>query len=71
MSPFQRQLPILQNTINNCDTLRDNFLKSFAKTISQTGVSCSYVLYVIIEKYVPFQRHLGDSVALPEANYFS
>ena len=57
MSPFQKRMPILQNTIHNCDTLRDKFPEGFAETLSQTGVSCSYVLYVIIAKYVPFQRH--------------
>ena len=36
-SPFHRQLPILQNTINNLD----NFPQGFAETLSQNGVSCS------------------------------
>ena len=44
MKPFQRKLPILQNTINNCDTFRDNFPKCFAETLSQTGVSCSFIM---------------------------
>ena len=56
-NPFQRHLPILQNTINNCDTLCDNFLKSFAEILSQTVVSCLYILYVIIAKYIPFESH--------------
>ena len=54
ISPFQSQLTILQNAINN-------FSDPHAETLSQTGVSCSYVLYVIIAKYVPFQRHLYDN----------
>ena len=32
-SPFQKQFTILQNTINNCDTLRDNFPQGFAETL--------------------------------------
>ena len=46
-SPFQRQLPILQNTINNCHTLRDNFPQGLAETFSQMGASCSYVVYML------------------------
>ena len=60
-SPFQRQLPILQNTINNWHTLREKFSDLRAETLSQTGMSCSYVLYVIIAKYVPFQRRFYDN----------
>ena len=56
-SPFQRQLRVLQNVINICDTLHDNFPQGFAETLSQTAVSCSYVVYVIFAKYIPFQRH--------------
>ena len=52
---------ILQNAINNWYTLRDNFSDLHAETLLQTGVSCSYVLYVIIAKYVLFQRHFYDS----------
>ena len=33
-SPFQKQLTILQNMMNNCDTLRDNFPQGFAETLS-------------------------------------
>ena len=53
-SPFQRQLTILQNAINN-------FSDPHAETLSQTGVSCSYVLCVIIAKDVCFQRHFYDN----------
>ena len=60
MSPFQSQLTILKNTINNWHTLRDNISDQRAETLSQTGVSCSYVLCVIIAKYVPIQRHFYD-----------
>ena len=60
-SPFQRQLTILQNAINHWHTLRDNFSDPHAETLSQTGVSCSYVLCVIIEKDVCFQRHFYDN----------
>ena len=56
-SPFQSQLTILQNAINNWHTLHDNFSDLHAETLLQTGVSCSNVLYVLIAKYVPFQRH--------------
>ena len=58
-SPFQRQVTILQNAINNWHTLRDNISDPRAETLSQTGVSCSYVLqnmypfrdiFTIIEK---------------------
>ena len=59
-SPFQRQLTILQNAINNWHTLRDNFSDPHAETLLQTGVSCSYVLCIIIAKYVCFQRHFYD-----------
>ena len=59
-SPFQRQLTILQNAINNWHTLRDNISDPRAETLSQTGVSCSYALCVIIAKYVPIQRHFYD-----------
>ena len=52
---------ILYNVINNWHTLRDNFSDPHAETLSQTGVSCSYVLYVIIAKYAPFQRHFYDN----------
>ena len=55
-SHFQSQLTILQNGINNWYTLRDNISDPHAETLSQTGMI--YVLYVIIAKYVPFQRHL-------------
>ena len=58
--PFQSQLTILQNAINNWHTLRDNISDPHAETLLQTGVSCSYVLYVIA-KYVPFQRHFYDN----------
>ena len=61
LSPFQRELMILQNAINNWYTFRDNFSDLHAETLSQTGVSCSYVLYVIIAKYVPCQRHFYDN----------
>ena len=60
-SPFHSQLTILQNAINNWYTLRDNLSDPRAETLVQTGVSCSYVLYVIIAKYVPFQRHFYDN----------
>ena len=60
-SPFQSQLTILQNAINNWHTLRDNFSDPSAGTLLQTGVSCSYVLYAIIAKYVPFQRQFYDN----------
>ena len=50
----------LQNAIDDWHTLRDNLSDLRAETLSQTGVSCSYVLYVIIAKYVPFQRHFHD-----------
>ena len=52
---------ILQNTIDKWYTLRDNFSDSYAETLSQTGVSCSYVPCVIIAKYVPFQRDFYDN----------
>ena len=55
-SPFQNQLTILQNAINNWYTLRDNISDPRAETLPQTGMI--HVLYVIIAKYVPFQRHL-------------
>ena len=57
MRPFHSQLKILQNAINNWHTLHDNISDLHAETLSQTDVSCSYVLYVVIAKYVPFQRH--------------
>ena len=60
-SPFQSQLTILQNAINNWHALRDNFSDPHAETLSQTGVSWSYVLYVIIAKYAPFQRRFYDN----------
>ena len=47
-SPFESQLTILLNAINNWHTLCDNFSDPRAETLSQTGVSYSYVLYVII-----------------------
>ena len=56
-SPFQSQLTIMQNAITLCD----NFSDLHAETLLQTSVSCSYVLYVIIAKYVPFQRHFNDN----------
>ena len=52
---------IMQNAINNWCTLHDNFSDPLAETLSQIGVSCSYVLYVIIAKYVPFQRHFCEN----------
>ena len=52
---------ILQNAIDNWHTLCDNFSDPHADTLSQTGVSCLYVLYVIIAKYVPLQRHFNDN----------
>ena len=63
MSPFHSQLRILQNAINKWYTLRDSFsdLHAYAETLSQTGVSCSYVPYVIIAKYISFQRHFFDN----------
>ena len=61
MSPFQSQLTILQNAINKWYTLRDNFSHSHAETLLQTGMTCSYVPYVIIARYVPFQRHFYDN----------
>ena len=61
LSPFHSQLMILQNAINNWYTLRDNLSDPRVETLSQTGVSCSYVLYVIIAKYVPLQRHSYDN----------
>ena len=61
VSPFQRQLTILQNTINNWHTLRDNISDPRAETLSQTGVSCSYGLSVIIAKYFPIQRDFYDN----------
>ena len=54
-------MTILQNAINNWHTLRDNISDPSAETLSQTGVSCSYVLCVIIAKYVPIQRHFYDN----------
>ena len=45
LSPFQGQLTILQNVINNWFTLRDNFSDPHVETLSQTGVSCSYICY--------------------------
>ena len=61
MSPFQSQLKILQNAINNWHTLHDHFSDPHAERLSQTGVSCSYVLYVLIAKYVPFEKHFYDN----------
>ena len=60
-SPFHSQFTILQNAINKWYTLCDNFFDLHAETLSQTGVSCSNVLCVIIAKYVPFQRHFYDN----------
>ena len=60
-SPFQSELAILQNAINNWHTHRDNFSDLHTKTLSQTDVSCSDVLYVTIAKYVPFQRHFYNN----------
>ena len=60
-SPFQRQLTILQNAINNWYTHRDNISNPSAETLSQTGVSCSYALCVISAKYVSIQRHFYDN----------
>ena len=57
MSPFQIQLNILQNAINNLHTLSD----PHAETLSQTDVSCSYVLYILVAKNVPFQRHVYNN----------
>ena len=51
-SPFQNKLTILENAINNWHTLCDNIPDPRAETLSQTGVSCSYV---IIAKYVSFR----------------
>ena len=61
LNPFQSQLTILQNAIYNWHTLRHHFSDLHTETLSQTGVSCSYVLYLIIAKYVPFQRHFYDN----------
>ena len=61
MSTFQSQLTILENAINSWHTLRDNISHPRAETLLQTSVSCSYVLYVIIAKYVPLQRHFYDN----------
>ena len=61
VSPFQRQVTIIQNAINNWHTLRDNISDPHAETLSQTAVSCSYVLSVIIAKYVPIQRDFYDN----------
>ena len=69
MGPFHIQLTILQNAINKWYTLRDNFSDPHSETLSQTGVSCLYVLYVIIAKYVSIQRHFYDKKKL--ANFFS
>ena len=52
LCPFQRQLPIFQNTVNNCDTLRDNFPKGYTETLSQTGVSCYQLLLIIINRTI-------------------
>ena len=52
---------IMQHAINNWCILHDNFSDPLAETLSQIGVSCSYVLYVIIAKYVPFQRHFCEN----------
>ena len=49
-------------SLNNCHTFRDNSAQGFAETLSQTGVSCSYVLYVIMAKYVPFRGHFYHSL---------
>ena len=54
-SPFQSQLTILQNAINNWHTLSNNFSDLRAETLSQIGVSRSYVPCVIVAKYVPFR----------------
>ena len=60
-SPFHSQLTLLQNAINKWHTLRDIFSDPHAETLSQTSVSCTFVPYVIIAKYVPFQRHFYDN----------
>ena len=60
-SNFQRQLRILQNSINSYDALCDNFPQGLAETSLQTDISCSYVLYDIIAKYVPFQRYFYNN----------
>ena len=54
-SPFQSQLMILQNAIDNWHTLHEHFSDPRAETLLQTGVSCSYVLYVITAKHVSFR----------------
>ena len=61
MSPFQSQLTILQNAINNWHTLCENLSDLHAESLSQTDVSCSYVLYVIIAKYVSFEGHFYNN----------
>ena len=61
LSPFQSQLTILQNAINKWYTLCGNLSDLHAEALSQTGVSCSYVPYVIIAKYAPFQRQFYEN----------
>ena len=57
MSPFQSQLTILQNAINNWHTLHDNFSNPHAETLSQTGVSCSYISYMLsLQNMYPFRN---------------
>ena len=54
-SPLQSQLTILQNAINNWHTLHDNVSDLYTETLSQTGVSCSYVLYFIMQNMYPIR----------------
>ena len=61
MSRFQSQLTILQYAINIGTHVVIIFSDPHAETLSQIGVRCSYVLNVIIAKYVPFQRHFYDN----------
>ena len=65
-SPFQRQMTILQNAINNWHTLRDNISDPCAETLSQTGVSCSLqnmypfrVIFTIIEQQQMYYSKLN------------
>ena len=69
--PFQSQLTILQNAINNWHTLHDNISDPQADTLSQTGVSCSYPIcyskictlseITIIDKRLLFESKLNFS----------
>ena len=54
-SPFQSQLTILKNTMNNWHTLRDNISNQRAETLSQTGVSCSYAYVLSLQNMYPFR----------------